>query len=167
MSMEKTITREEEKIVEPAHYDWIAAINSGLFAGGILYLLPQGIPWSGISSALQVIMGRPAPEASVLSAILLHLAIALIYSFIIALVIQKISAGRGVALGALMGLPLYFLNYAIVTAAWPTFAGSESRALVTHVLFALFAASVYKGITRRKRERIRITSRVEAKPLQR
>jgi hypothetical protein len=135
--------------------DWPAAVGSGLFCGVFLLFFPQGEPWAALTSFSPAVMGRstepygwggPGTTA-------LHLGLAVVYSLIIASVVRHFRHWRGVLMGAAVGLGLYLVNFAAVRIFDPEWLGGEIRVAVTHALFGLFTAAIYKGMARRPEEK--------------
>ena len=143
----------EERVPLRGRFELKAAIASGLIAGGILYLLPQGIPWAGLSSGWHVVMGRPILHLGVMGTLTMHIAVALIYALILAWITEKYRGLQAVLVGALVSLPIYLVNYAIISVAFPHLIGGEGRVGAAHLLFSLFAVAVFKGITSQRQNR--------------
>jgi hypothetical protein len=49
-----------------------------------------------------------------------------------------------------VGLVLYLLNFGVVSLCLPGLRGNEVSVIITHVVFGLVAAGVYRGLLRRK-----------------
>lgn len=131
----------------------IPAISAGLIAGIVLLVAPHASPWEGLTSFTPAILGRVLPGAwniPVLGVVVLHLVLSLIYGFIISIAVINIRELRAVFIGGLVGLALYFVNLGIVSLAIPALRGNEVSVAVTHVVFGLIVAGVYRGLLRRK-----------------
>ncbi len=136
-----------------SHLQAIPAVAAGLIAGVILLIVPHASPWEGLTAFMPAILGRIVPATSGVSqlgAIALHLTLSLIYGFIISLTVVNIRELRAVALGGIVGLALYVANYGVVAMWMPSMKGNEISVLVTHVVFGLIAAGVYRGLLRRR-----------------
>lgn len=131
-------------------FNWAAAAKAGLIAGIIFLVMPQGSPWASLTIASGAAMGRPVP-GNVALGLVLQMILALGYTFPIAWATRFVRSWRGILVGGAIGLVLYFVNYGVVRLAWPDFSGSETRVLFTHVVFGMFAAALYKGMTARSR----------------
>jgi hypothetical protein len=131
---------------------WSAAVFSGLMMGVVLLLLPQGIPWAPLTF-LSGVMGRstetPTPRLTI-GEICIHFSLALIYAIIIAAILRNVRSWRGILLGGITGLGLYFINFILTSLCAPQFLGREERVVFTHVLMGFFTAAFYLGIRRRR-----------------
>jgi hypothetical protein len=135
------------------HFQWSAALCAGLIPGVLLLLAPRGSPWAGISFFSEVIMGRPLPPAMTMPLPLLclvHLIIAEVYGLIISACVMRVTQGRAILTGGVVGLILYFANLGIVSLAFPAWRTNEIGVLFTHVVFGLIAGGAYRGLLRRK-----------------
>lgn len=136
-----------------AKLNWAAAVKSGLLAGAILLVFPQGFPWSGMSFFSGVVMGRTVGTDGAgppVYLILLHLILAVVYAIPIAAIVKQIPSWRGILVGGAVGLGLYLLNLACVALLAPALIGGELRPAITHLVFGLFSAGAYKGMARRR-----------------
>ncbi len=133
--------------------DWPAAMKAGLIGGGIMIVLPQGIPWAILSLGTLPVMGRPMPELGLPIVILIHFGLALLYAAILSPIARLGRAWRGLFIGAGVGIVLYVLNRIVVALIAPQLLGAEVRAFVAHCLYGLFTAAIYKGLTRQRPER--------------
>jgi hypothetical protein len=139
--------------VEKSRLHGVPAIAAGLIAGVILLILPHASPWEGLTSFTPAILGRVIPatwNVPIFGVVVMHLVLSLIYGFIVSLVVINIRELRAVFIGGLVGLVLYFLNLGVVSVFLPGLRGNEVSVFVTHVVFGLIAAGVYRGLLRRK-----------------
>src|SRR5262245_24061355 len=86
----------------PPALDWMAALKSGLVAGAILLVLPQGIPWSALVFTSGAVMGRTAlsPDSvTTLYLIPVHLLLAVLYAGIIAVLVRHFRSWRALIAG--------------------------------------------------------------------
>jgi len=133
-------------------YNWLAALESGFISGALLLLLPQGIPWSAQNAFSGAIMGRTmGPAGFHIGSAALHMGLAVAYGLLIGAAVRGIRSWRALPAGAAAGLGLYCLNVAVVALAAPQWTGEELPVAITHLLFGLFAAAAYAGLTQRKR----------------
>jgi hypothetical protein len=131
----------------------IPALASGLIAGIVLLIVPHASPWEGLTSFTPAIVGRmgsAAPNLPVIAAIVLHLAVSLIYGFLVSLTVINFRELWAVLVGGLMGLLLYLVNFGVVSAFWPALRGNEVSVIITHAVFGMIAAGAYRGLLRRK-----------------
>jgi hypothetical protein len=136
-----------------APMNWFAAVKAGLLAGVILLLFPFGIPWGGLSIGSMAIMGRTVPEIGAVGAGAIHLGLAVAYSIIIAFFARMARAGWGLLVGVAVGAVLYGVSRLVVAEFASQLLGAETRAVFAHLTFSLYAAGIYKGITRQRPER--------------
>jgi hypothetical protein len=134
---------------------WKRAFQVGLGVGAVMFLLTRGIPWVGSGAINPAIMGReisPGEEATPMfsfSVIGLHLMVSILYGLIIAPIVHGFKPWTAGAVGAVVGLVLYFINYAlagmlmenaITQREWPSIA--------LHITFGIVMAEAYKGFVR-------------------
>jgi hypothetical protein len=139
--------------VEKNHLQAIPAVAAGLVAGLVLLIIPHASPWERLTSFSPAIVGRAVPvtwDIPALGVVVLHLALSLIYGFIISLTVIHIRELRAVFTGGVMGLVLYLLNFTVVSLWLPALRGNEIPVIITHFVFGLIAAGVYRGLLRRK-----------------
>lgn len=146
--------------------NWSAAVWSGIIAGLVFMalemmlvpLLQGGSPWGPPRMIAAIGLGKevlPPPatfDAVILMvAMLIHLALAIVYGLIQALIIQRLSMGMAIAAGAVFGLVLYLVNFYGFTALFPWFAMARGGlSIFVHIVFGVVAALAYKGMLRRK-----------------
>ena len=143
-----------EREFEPAdHFQIGPALAASLIAGAVLWLAPRGSPWSTFTFFAPIIMGRTATpflDLSLPEVWGIHLGLSFLYGIIISLVVSRLHQGRAILVGAISGLVLYLVNWAIVRAVWPAWQNSEFAVLFTHVVFGLIAAAAYRGLLKRR-----------------
>src|ERR1041384_1805503 len=138
--------------VDADSFQWPAALLAGIIAGVVLLVVPAGSPWSRVSFFSPVIMGRViSPQAGLplLSTWFLHLGLSVIYGLIISAVATRFRRGQALLAGAIIGLILYLINFAIVSAVWPNSRGNEIAIAFAHIVFGLIAAGAYRGLLKR------------------
>jgi hypothetical protein len=123
--------------------DWRAIVKASMAAGGILFIMSGGSPWS-TAGTMNAIMGRDLPLGFV-TLLVLHLVTAFIYTAIIAHVIYRLRLLAALATGVVVALLLYGVNYAIFHALPVHMQSPEGRAFLVHVAFGLMASAIYKG----------------------
>jgi len=137
---------------------WSRALQAGLIVGAIMFLLPRGIPWIGSGAIDPAVMGReisPGSEAAPMfffGVMSIHLLAAAFYGIIIAPIVHGFRPFAAGAVGAVVGLVLYFISYAIAGMVMESPASqSEWPSLVMHIAFGIICAETYKGMVRRGR----------------
>ena len=131
----------------------VPALAAGLIGAVVLLIVPHASPWEGLGSFTPAIVGREMPanwDIPAFAVVMMHFALSLIYGFIISLVVLNIRELRAVFTGGLVGLVLYLVNLGVVSLCLPGLRANEVSVLVTHVVFGLIAAGVYRGLLRRK-----------------
>jgi hypothetical protein len=139
--------------IEKRRLHGVPALAAGLIAGVILLFVPHASPWEGLTSFTPTVLGRALPASwniSILGIVFLHLVLSVIYGFIISAVVINIRELRAVFTGGLVGVALYLLNFGVVSVCLPALRGNEVSVIVTHFVFGLIAAGVYRGLLRRK-----------------
>jgi hypothetical protein len=138
---------------------WKRAIQVGLAVGGIMFLLTRGIPWVGSGAINPAIMGRevaPGQSATPLfsfSVVGLHLIASMLYAIIIAPIVHGFRPWLAGAVGAVVGLVLYFINYAIAGMFMDgAITQREWPAIAIHIIFGIVVAEAYKGFVRNERD---------------
>lgn len=142
--------------------NWKAAIWAGIIAGLIFMMLEMlmvplfldGSPWGPPRMIGAIILGKDAlpPPATfnlgiLMIAIMLHLALSVIYAIIIAFIIKNMTFEKALAVGAAIGLIIYFVNFYGMTVLFPWFANARNWiSAFTHVAFGIGAAWAYVGI---------------------
>ena len=139
--------------VERSHWQGMPALAAGFFAGLVLLIVPHASPWEGLTSFMPTIVGRTVPSSwgvPSLGVVAMHLALSVIYGFIVSLVVMSIRQLWAVLVGGLVGLALYGVNLAIVSMWIPEMRANEVAVAVTHFVLGLIAAGLYRGLLRRK-----------------
>ena len=138
---------------------WKRALQVGLGVGAVMFLLTRGIPWPGSGAIDPAVMGRevaPGDEATPLfsfSVIGLHLMVSMLYALIIAPIVHGFRPWTAGAVGAVVGLVLYFINYALAGMMMEgAITQREWPAIALHVIFGIVAAEAYKGFVRNEPE---------------
>ena len=142
--------------------DVSAAVWGGV-VGGAVFLLVQIIMTTGpLSSTVWVpfrwnaaiILGQdvlPPPSGfafgPVLVGLIVHFALSILFSLLIAFVIHRGGLVMGIVGGALLGLCLYAFNYFTLTAVFPWFFAIRSWIMALgHILFGAVAGGIYEGL---------------------
>ena len=143
----------EEQIIRNNHpFQPVAGMVAGLIIAVWFLMFPRGIPWSSVNFFSAAVIGRVMPDnVSFISATLLHFVLGALYGLAIAAVVRRMRPELSILAGALTGLALYFLNWALVKYAFPWAYGRESAVLIAHLLFGAFTAGAYRGLISRRR----------------
>ncbi len=113
-------------MIDMNKYDWKAAILAGIIAGAVFMMLEMimvplflgGSPWGPPRMIAAIIMGKevlPPPATFALGvfivAMIVHFILSIIYAIILAAIVRRNSKTAAVAIGAVLGLALYFINF--------------------------------------------------------
>ena len=140
--------------------DWKAAVYAGLIAGAVFLLVllaayplaTGGSVWTVFRFIAAIVLGEavlPPPttfDASVvLTAVVLHFALSVIYTLILAFIVHRWQLLISIFGGALFGLALYLINFFTFTTlfAWFYPARAWPFALI-HILFGAVAGGIYE-----------------------
>ena len=137
---------------------WKRALQAGLIVGAIIFLLTRGIPWVGSGAINPAVMGReiaPGSEATPMfffGVMSLHFIVSALYALIIAPIVHGFKPFAAGAVGAVVGLVLYFISYALAGMFMEIPANQrEWPSLAIHIIFGIVCAETYKGMVRRRR----------------
>jgi uncharacterized membrane protein YagU involved in acid resistance len=139
--------------------NWKAAIWAGIIAALIFLMLEMlmvplflnGSPWAPPRMIGAIVLGKevlPPPATFdlgiVMAAIVLHLVLSILYAVVIAFIIKKMSFIQALAVGAVIGLLIYFVNFYIMTGMFPWFAMARNWvSAFAHVAFGIGVAWAY------------------------
>jgi hypothetical protein len=123
--------------------NWRAIWQTTLSAGGVLFLMSGGTPWS-TAGTMNAAMGRDLP-LGFFTLLGLHLLISYVYVVVIAHVIYRLGLVAGLITGVATGMGLYALNYAFFHGLATQMQSPETRAFLVHLSFSLLASAIYKG----------------------
>ncbi len=139
--------------------DWRAALWAGLVAGLVflgLQLLLVGLyvgsPWAVLRWIAAIVLGEgvlPPPATFhagiALVALVVHLALALVFSLLLAFTIHRWGFAVGVVGGAIFGLALYAVNFYTFSAFFPWFFALRNWMMIlAHVVFGAVAGGTYE-----------------------
>lgn len=147
---------------------WRCAALAGIAAGLVATLaqIALWVVWSEPLPAIlfrdarltaAIVMGREVlpPAATIdgsimLVATLIHFTLSIAYGLTLSLFLSRLSTPMSVLAGAAFGLFLYAINMYGFTFLFPWFAATrDGITAVTHVVFGLVAAAIYKAWPRR------------------
>jgi len=145
--------------------NWGAAIWAGII-GGLVFAglevgmrpLPQGMsPWAPLHMIGAIALGPGAmasPDAFdvriIGTAVVVHIALAILYAIVLAFVIARLSTGNAALVGAAYGFALYLLNFYVFTNWFPWFADARDWiSILTHVVQGALWGWLYKAFDRR------------------
>ena len=139
--------------------DWRAAVQAGLIAGVILLILmligypvaTGGSAWTVFRFIGSLLLGREiigSPDFNfgiTVTAIVVHLALSVVYAWILAFIIHRWGLIIGFIGGAVFGLALFAINFYTFTLLFPWFTIVRTWQFVAlHILFGTVAGTVYE-----------------------
>ncbi len=149
--------------------DWKAAIWAGIIGGIVFMVLEMAMvaiflgksPWGPPHMIAAIVLGKsvlpmpggPPPMLTgtvLLSAMLVHFVLSIIFAFILAWVITGRTYSTAVGIGAVFGVLLYLVNFYILTGIFPWFAMARTWVTIfTHISFGIAAAISYMSLSGR------------------
>ncbi len=136
----ETFEQQERRARQRLHPS--AAVKAALVAGLITFIVPGG-PWMSYESGFAV-MGRVLTDSVLISAAW-QAAFALAYGWAIASLIYSMSTLGGIAVGALMSIPIYALNFMVLRNGFGAL-GNEVHAGIAHFMFCLLFSAMYRAM---------------------
>jgi hypothetical protein len=145
--------------------DWKAAIGGGLIAGLVFVMLemllvwlvhgqsPWGPPRMIAAMALgQEVLPPPADFSAkaVAVAMAIHLPLSAFYGVAIGALVRRLPLGIALAMGLVVGLGLYGLNFHLIApATFPWFVDAQNWvSAFSHAIFGMVAAAAYVALRR-------------------
>ena len=144
--------RDRQELSAQHHVRWSKAFFTSLIIGGIFLMLPRAVPWFS-SGVPETAMGRAMGSmesfriATFAMTTGLHMALAILYGFILAATIFRFEIRVALLGGAISGLVLYGLNFLLFRVVLGTQAVNEAPVLFTHLFFSLIFSGAYKGVS--------------------
>lgn len=145
------------------HPHWRAAVWSGVIAGLVFLVLElllmafTGVSiWAPVNMIGAIMLGEevlsPAFNfVALLAALVAHFVLAIVFGLILSYIVYRLEEWAGIAVGAVFGLLLYWINFYGFTAAFPWFAEARGGiSLFAHLIFGIVAAWSYKELAKRE-----------------
>ena len=136
---------------------WVRAIQAGLIVGAILFVIGRANPWTASGIINPTIMGRELPPSEMATPgnffgfLTGHLLLAMLYGLIIAPIVHGLRPFVAGMAGALVGLILYFLNFAAYALFFEaSLRPTEWVPVIVHIVFGIITAEAYKGLAKRR-----------------
>ncbi|MCA9965208.1 MAG: hypothetical protein KC423_13220 [Anaerolineales bacterium] len=142
--------------------DWSAAVWGGIIGGTVFAILNWfvsplvlgGNVWVFVRLFASPLLGEGvlAPPATfdltaVVAALIVHYALSIAFSLIIAYVIHRGGLIGGILGGGLLGLAFYAINFYTLTLIFPWFFPMRSWLMVaTHIMFGAVAGGIYEAM---------------------
>ncbi len=136
---------------------WAGVISGLIFMMLEMILVPLflgGSPWGPPRMIAAIVLGKgvlPPPATFdfgiLMAAVVLHLMLSVIYAIIVAFMVNKMSFGIALLVGAVFGYVLYLVNFYVMTGLFPWFANARHWVSVfSHISFGIGAAWAYLGL---------------------
>ena len=146
--------------IGPHPINWSAAIWASII-GGLVFaalevlmvpLFQGNSPWAPLHMIGAIALGPGAmasPDTFDLgiigTAVVVHMALAILYGVILAFVIARVDMGLAIAIGAIYGFALYLVNFYVFTKWFPWFADARDWiSIFTHIVQGALWAWLYK-----------------------
>jgi len=139
---------------------WASVIGGLVFAALEVLMVPLiqgGSPWAPLHMIGAIALGSNAmtsPDTFDLgiigTAVVVHMALAILYGVILAFIIARLDMGMAIAVGAIYGLALYIVNFYVFTKWFPWFADARDWiSIFTHLVQGGLWVYLYKLLDRR------------------
>jgi len=141
--------------------DWGPAISASVVAGLVFAVIEMALawavkgqsPWAPLHMIGAMGLGPDALAPAdtfdlriVSVAVAIHMALAVLYGVILALIVQRLNTAAAVVVGALYGLALYLINFYGFTWLYPWFADARDWvSILSHVVQSGLMVGLYKA----------------------
>jgi ABC-type cobalamin transport system permease subunit len=142
--------------------DWQAVFRAAMIAGTVFLLLNLFVVpalmgssfWISVRLTASMVLGQEvlAPPATfnglaLAAAVVVHYALALLMTAIIAVVVHLGGLAMGILGGAALGLAFYYIDYYSLTYFFPQFfAMKDGSVIASHVIFGALAGGLYEWL---------------------
>ncbi|HEX8297378.1 MAG TPA: hypothetical protein VF593_13825 [Chthoniobacteraceae bacterium] len=135
----------------PDHQEWRARqrvsphaiLVAAAVVGTITFVFAGGSPWT-TAGTMNSVMGRVV-KTNFAALIIFHFLSAFAYATALAFTTYRFRLAPAILIGVATGAALYGISFAIFFSLGIRAESPESRALLSHIVFALFATVVYKA----------------------
>jgi hypothetical protein len=150
--------------LSPVLVDWRAAVLAGLAAGTLFLILNLVLIPEIIGGTTEVVLryfasivlgpGAVSPSSgfgplTIITAILLHYLLSIIFAFVVAYVVHRWGVVGGTIGGAILGLSIYLINMYTLTLLFPWFFTMENTLfLIVHIIFGAAVGALYEVMER-------------------
>ena len=147
-----------------APFNWRAAVAASIIAALVFAAINIGLnwalrgisPWAPLRMIAAIVLGPGVlspPDTFdvgvVAVAILLHLALSIVYGAFLGMVIPRLNTGMGIVVGGLYGLALYYINFYGFNAFSPWFGDTRDWVnIASHFVFGAVLACAYAALNR-------------------
>jgi len=118
-------------------------------------LLEQILPWANDIAAIGLGPSALTPldtfDLKIVGvAVAIHMALAVLYGVILALIIERMDTTWAIVVGGIYGLALYFINFYGFTSVFPWWADARGTvSIITHIIQSGLMAWIYKAMDKR------------------
>lgn len=120
-----------------------AIVKASMLAGLFVFIIPSGGPWMS-QEAFSAAMGRIISDQWIVD-VVAHFLLAFVYGWIIGPIIYRPPLAAGIALGPVIGLGLYAVNFGTIGMALGK-PGYELHVGIEHLVFALIFSVAYRAM---------------------
>lgn len=150
-------TRVHDYVNPEARIHWFAAVTASVLAGAIVWLFSHGTPWFTSGMVSPTLMGRDLkapglvdPTGSFMT-VVAQIVVSICYGLVITPIVYKLRGIFAILAGGVIGLILYALNFLFFHLAYGIgWSHLEPPVILTHVVFTMIAAGLYKGLAARR-----------------
>jgi hypothetical protein len=144
--------------------NWSAAIWASIIAGLVfaalemvlVWMVDGNSPWMPLHLIGAIGLGPSALSPAntfdlkiVGTAVAIHMALAILYGVILAIIITRLDMAWAILVGGIYGLALYYINFYGFSAAFPWFADARGGvSILTHIVQSGLMAWIYKALDR-------------------
>jgi hypothetical protein len=144
------MNRKEQEALAKSRFRPKAALMAGSVGALFFILFALATPWTS-TGVPDLAMGRPVADPGVPGGFMLtsavQLALGVLYAFVVSAVVFRFDPIPAVLTGALLAAALYGLNYLFFRFVLGHLPGDEGAVLLTHVVFCMLAAALYKAFS--------------------
>lgn len=147
--------------------DWSAAVWSGIIAGAVFMMMQMLLvmlingqsPWAPPRMIAAMVLGKdvlPPPAGFdlgvMMTAMMVHFALSIMLGLVVDWIVHRMTAGKAIAIGAVLGLAVYLVNfYLIASAVFPWFTQAQNWiTAMNHIVFGMVLSGAYVGLRKPK-----------------
>lgn len=142
---------------------WSAAVVAGVVAGIAMLMVEMllvpvafgGSAWGPPRMMAALVMGPGVLTGTgfagpFIVGLMVHLALSIVFAMALAFIVRRASMATAALIGLGFGLVLYYMNFYVMTGAFPWFVTARNWATITaHLVFGATAGAVYAALASR------------------